>query len=283
MALNAQETIIGPAFVSVNGTELGLTTDDGVTLSTEFANVELEAAQSLVTPRIHRQRVTARLAATFYQLTLAAWRLLEDLKDAPSAGNLVGSWNSKPTDFELVLTMPGANGSTRVLVAVGNLVTPGEKVFSNGSYTGAPVEWQLIGDPTTNTYWTISETASSAAAPAPSSYAKIVSGTPTTITDGATNVEATAKLQIVFNVGVRPDQLTAGKFILKSNSGNDAVACSIAYGETAGNKDYGKIVLTPAASLTAATTYDLIVPPGLLSFDGVASTGLAAMQFTTAT
>ena len=283
MALNAQEVIIGPAFVTLGGVELGLTTDDGVTISPEFTNIELEAAQTVVIPRVHRQRVKAMSSATFYQLTLEKYRLLCDIKNAPDGGTLIGSWDARPTEFPLVITGPGSNGSTRVYTATAVLMTPPETIFNNGAYTGAPVEWQLLGDPTTNKLYTLVETASSEVVPNPASFQKIVGTTETTITNGANEVESAASIQVTFPVGIRPDQLNPSNFILRLAAASTALPAAIRYGTTGGAIDYGKVVVDPVANFSAGVDVELIVAPGILSFDGVRSTAATIFAFTAET
>lgn len=282
MTLAPEEAVIGPALLTVNDVAIGLTTEDGIALAPEFEMVFLRGAQSLVTSRGHRAGVDLGLSLTFHQLTLAKWKLMWDTKSAISSSTLTLDFDPKPTELPLVLTMPGANGSTRVMTVTGVLETAGELVFANNAYTGAPITFRLIGDAATNSYGTIVETASSDTVPAVSSYSKIVSGTETSLADTDTGVAVAAKIGVVFNVAVRPDQLTSAKFMLKANDGNSMIACTVAYGTTTGATDYTKVWLTPASSLSSSTSYELIVAPGIRSFDGLVSAAGAAIQFTTA-
>ena len=47
----ADETVIGPAFVSLDGVDMGLTTADGVKLKPEFENVEMMTVRGLARVR----------------------------------------------------------------------------------------------------------------------------------------------------------------------------------------------------------------------------------------
>lgn len=282
MAVNPAEAVIGPAFVTLGGVELGLTTEDGVTLSPEFEHIVLDGPQSIVKLRSHRKMVDLKVSLTFVQLTLEKWRLAWDMATAPSNGVVPLKWNSTPTERPLVLTMPGANGSTRVLTCTAVLDSAGELAFNNGEYTGAPITLQLIGDPVENSYGDIVETASSATVPAPSGYNKVVAGTPSALADEDTGVAIGAAVEVVFNVAIRPDQLTGGNFALKTSGGNTNVAASIAYGTTTGATDYTKVRITPAANLSNSTEYQVLVAGGIKSFDGASSTSWHSIQFTTA-
>ncbi len=280
--LSPEEAVIGPAFIEIGGVELGLTTDDGVELSPAFEMQFLGGAQSIVTSRGHRSRVDLTMGLTFHQLTLEKWRLAWDMKDAPSSGELEMKWDPTPQERVVVLTMPGSAGSTRVLPITAVLENAGALPFANNQYTGAPITLRLIGDPTTNSYGTITETASSATVPAVSTYQKIVATVETAITDGATNVEVAAAIQVTMNVAIRPDQLTPANFRMKLNDGNTDLPGSLSFGTTSGKTDYTKIVFTPSASLSNSTQYEILVAQGIKSFDGVVSTAGAAIQFTTA-
>ncbi len=284
MTVNASESVIGPAYITWRSTEMGLTTTDGCKIRTEFSNVELEPDQSIVVEKINRTRVKKYVEATFLQLTQAAVRLLEDNVTAIAAGVRTEDFSSTPTSGTLVVTHPGASGSTRVRTYTAVVITPGEEVFSNGEYTGKPVVFQILGDSDTNSYGTEVETATSATAPAVASYQKIENPwtSESTITDGATAVALTAYLQVTFGVDVRPDMLNSGKIILKENDGNTLVAHTQSYGTTTGATDYTKVKIVPTAALTTATEYEIIVAPGIYSVSGVKGTVGAAMQFTTA-
>ena len=51
---------------------------------------------------------------------------------------------------------------------------------------------------------------------------------------------------------------------------------------TGGATDHAKVVLTPAAALANATTYNLLIQKGVISNDGVPSAAWIIRQFTTA-
>lgn len=280
--LSAQELIIGPAFLSADGLDMGFTTTDGITYTPEHELTEFEAAQTQMIADAHRSKVRGVVAATFNQLSLEKWALLEDIDGYVSGNTLVGKWKKcGPTKRNLVLTMPGPNCGVRTMSAMAVLLTPGEKVFSNNEYTGAPVEFLLLGDPATETLWTIVETPAGGDAPAAASFQHVAAnGTETSFVDGAVNVadDATA-IQITFNVDIRLDQLNSSKFILKEQTGNIVLA-TYAFGTTTGNPDYKKVKVIPTSGLSASTDYDLIIVPGVVSMSGKASSG-ASIQFST--
>ena len=282
MGYDANEAIIGMARIEYGGVDLGLTTEDGVTYAPEVEVKELRAAQTMVVTRVHKVFVVAKAKAKLLQLSLEKWQLIEDLASAPAAGVLSGAYNPNPTPRALVLTLPGPNGSTRVMTATAIISTPGEMVFANNEYTGCEVEWMLIGNPQTNSYWNVVESAGTTTAPVPASFQYIVSaGTETAFVDGAVNIpKAAVAVQVTFNVPIRPDQITGDHFLLKEASGNAMVAATYSYGVTTGSRDFTKVKIV--AALSASTAYDLIVPPGVLSMDGVRGAG-AAVQFTTTT
>jgi hypothetical protein len=292
MALSASNLLIGPAFVTFGGVEMGFTTDKGVSFGEKFETVKYKGAQSPVTAAIHRHGVDVTVKVTFNELSLANWELISDLAATAAAGVLQGDYNNGLTQRALILTCPGPAGGTRVFQATAVVLTPGDKVFSNTEYTGADVEFGLIGNPSTGRVYTIIDTASSGTVPAPATYQTIAGGTiangmlsggtPSTITDGATDVAVTARLQVTFNTDIRVDQLDTSKIFLHLVAANTMIACTVLHGETTSERDYAKIVLVPATSLSAGSTYNLMIPIGLISMEGIKSTAMAAMQFTTA-
>ena len=280
MGYDANEAIIGMARIEYGGVDLGLTTEDGITYTPEVESNELKSAQTMVRTRVHKVFVGGKVKAKLLQLTLEKWALIEDLANAPVGGVLEGSYKPQPTVRALVLTLPGPNGSTRVMTAQAVITSTGDMVFANNEYTGCEVEWSLIGNPQTNGYWNVVESAGTTTAPAPASFQYILAnGTETAFVDGAVNVpKAAVALQVTFNVPIRPDQITGDHFLLKEAAGNAMVAATYSYGVTTGSRDFTKVKIVGA--LSASTAYDLIVPPGVLSMDGVRGAG-AAVQFTT--
>ena len=280
--LNPTELVIGPAYVATAGVDSGLTTEDGVELTPDIKNVDYQGAQSLVISETRRTAVGLMLSAEFNQLTLEKFRVLQGMQTAPSNGSLDGKWSPAPTKHTIILTMPGPAGATRVLTATATVEKVGGTKANNVSFAGVKVDFKLLGDPTTNKYYTLVETASATTVPAAASYQKIVGSTETAITDGATAVELAAKVQVTFNVAIRADQLTNSKLLLKANDTNVAVACAIGFGTTTGATDRTKIVLTPSAALTASTEYELVVTPGLMSADSIPTAAAYGLRFTTA-
>lgn len=273
--LTRDELIIGPAYVSIDGVDFGLLGSDGLTYNLEFETVEFESSQTQLIPALHRNRVRGTITATFHQLTLEKWRILEDIEDAPVGNTLVGKWNScGPTPRILTLTLPGPNCGIRTMQCTAVIMTPGEKVFSNGEYTGAPVEFLLLGDPATNILWTLIETPASVTVPAVQTYQHINgAGTETAFVSGGTIPAASVSVQASFNVAIRPDQFTAGKFMLIETTSGDPVACTYAAGNTAGNTDFTKVVVTPTGGFDASTDYTLVVAPGVQSTSGKSGLG----------
>lgn len=280
--LTQTEVVRGPAWVSLNGVQMGLTEKD-VQLVEEFENAELTGGQSVVVGDYARTLVRAKIVATFKQLSLEKMQYLCDWTTAPVAGVVDGKWSDTPTQFALELLGPGSNRASRLFTATAVLLTPGTKIFDKGVYTGAPVEFGLVGDMSENKYYHIVETAASASVPAVASTQKITAaGVATTLTDGDASIPVDDSFQFTYNVAVLPTDLSSDKFILKTNDGNTAVACTVGYGTTASEPDYTKVVITPAANLSAGTEYELVAVSGVRSFAGLASAALAALQFTTA-
>jgi hypothetical protein len=268
--------------VEFGGTDLGLTTDDGVTLSGEMTIVDLTAPQSVGVLDSYRQMQNCQAVATFRELTLAKLKMLQDLTTAPSSGVLGLTPQHKVTKRTIVITTAGPGGTTRVYTGTAGVVACGEIQNNTADYAGAEVTFQFYINPTTNTYATIADGSSSETAPAISAWEYFTVSSGTTLTDGATDIPIAAKFRLTFNVEIRPDQLTASNFILKTGAGNTAVASTIAFGSTSGVTDFDVVEITPSASLGTSTAHDLIVVPGILSISGIPSTALAARQFTTA-
>lgn len=281
--LSAQELIIGPAFLSLDGIDMGFTTTDGITYTPEHEMTEFEAAQTQMIPDAHRHRVRGVVSATFNQLSLEKWAMLEDIVGYTSGNTLVGKWGKcGPTKRNLVLTMPGPNCGTRTLSAMAVLLTPGEKVFSNSEYLGTPVEFLLLGDPATETLWTVVETTSGGAAPESTSFQYIMpNGTETSFVDGAVNVDEDAvAIQTTFNVPIRLDQLSGTKLILMENGSMVPASFSFGQSGTPAAPDYTKVKVVPTGGLTGSTDYTLVLAPGIVSMNGAAGAG-ESITFTT--
>jgi len=282
MALTPGELLIGPVTVTVDGTDMGFTTEDGVEFSHEFEKVYFRGAQSTVTVKGHRPAVDVMIKATFAQLSLAKLKLLIDTDASISSSAITPTFQPAPNTRTVVITGAGPSGGTRVITCTAEVDSVGAQKMANNEFQGVDVTFKLIGDPDDNSYYTIQDAASASSAPAPASYQKIVSGTPSTLSDGDTGVNVAAQIQATFNVSIRADQLTNGKFLIKAGAGNSDVTCTIEFGETASETDFTKVVLTPSASLSASTAYEIIIPAGLMSVDGIPSTTAASIQFTTA-
>jgi hypothetical protein len=281
MSLNPNEVLIGSVRVSFGGVDLGFTTDDGVEYKPEYETKKFKGAQSTVTVKKHRTGVSIMVQATFAQLTQENIKLLEDLQDDPSGGTLEGIYNETPTERALVVTGPAPNGGTRVLTAVASVDSVGGVKINNKDFQGYQVTFELLGDASTNKFWDMVDTASSATVPTPSSYATVTGSTETPLADAATGINVGHKIQVNFPVSIRPDQANTRNFLLKTSAGNTFVACTVSFGVTASVTDYTKVKLTPVASLTASTEYQLLIVPGVLSADAIPGTG-ASIQFTTA-
>lgn len=279
MSIDQTQIAIGPAYITWQGAEMGLTTDDGATLSHSFETVKATASQSIVVFDVHRKGAGASFKAKFMEVSLDNMHLLLDTATAPSSTEFTADFSPNPTKGALVITAPGSENSTRVYQMTASVTSVGDLKMSNGAYQDLEVTFDIIGNAATATLYTITQTASSASAPAPASYQKVAGTTPSTLLDGDSSIPVTDKIQITFNVGIRPDMLNAGHIVLKTSVGNAAVAGTFSY-TTAG--DYTKVLFTPAASLATSTLYNLFIPQGIMSLDGIASTAGVGIDFTTA-
>lgn len=281
MTLDPQQLLIGPVRVSYGGRDLGFTTEDGVRYAPSYDTAKFKGAQASVNVHKHRTGIEIMVSANIAQMSLENWQLLEDLKDAPDGNTLEGAYNVRPTERALVVTGPSPNGGTRTMLSTASVSAMGEIQMSNNAYQNFPVEWELLGDAETNKLWRVVDSPTSAAVPTPTSYATVIGETEAALADAATAVNVAATLQVNFPVAIRPDQLSANKFMLKTSDGNTFVEATYGYGATGGVTDYTKVRIIPTANMAAATPHQLIVAPGVLSQDGVAGTG-ASIQFTTA-
>lgn len=279
--MDSQKLLIGPVRVSYGGQDVGFTTDDGVSYAPEYETQKFKGAQGPLTVHKHRSGIDGMISFTAAEMTQENWQLLEDLAEEPSGGVLRGRYKVRPTEREIVITGPGPDGGTRVMVGVASVSSVSEVKINNKDYQGLAVELELLGDPETNELWVITDTATSATVPDPSGFSTVTSGdVEVALTDGATGINPSLAVQMNFPVAIRPDQLSNRKFILKTSTGNTEIGGTLSYGKTTGATDYTKVKFTPTAALEATTAYDFIVINGLLSQDGVAGS-MAAVQFTT--
>src|SRR5687767_1888564 len=117
MTLDPQKLLIGSVFISYGGVDLGLTTDEGITYKPQYETAKFKGSQAVVTVHKQRTAISGMISAQVAQMTQENWRLLEDLAEAPSGGVLLGQYNVRPTERQLVITGPAPDGGTRVFIA----------------------------------------------------------------------------------------------------------------------------------------------------------------------
>jgi hypothetical protein len=281
------EIIIGSAAVEYGGVPMGYTTEDGVKLSGEYTNTEFTPSQSIGTPAVHRSRVRWTATASFHQLTLAKIKLLQGLANDPTGTSpivLDGIVSAEPDVQALIITAPGPNKSTRVYMANAIVTTPGDISYSNNEYAAMECEFLLLSDAATDRAWTLYEYPINTTVPSVDSYAKVdpVTGTASTIVDGATGVAVDSQIQATWTTGIRADQLGSERFYLRNTTTGLLVPAAVIYGQTAGNYDYVKVKVIPQAVLAAATEYELVIAPFVRSFIGAQSVQPFGLVFTTA-
>jgi hypothetical protein len=280
--MDPNQLIIGAVRIGCNGRDIGFSTDDGYSINPASTVQTFRGAQSPLKVHAHRSEIDWSLSVTVAQISQENLIEFLDLDTSPSGGKIDLKFRIRPTVKTFTLTGAAPNGGTRTWTVQGIVESVGEIVGNNKDYQTLPLTIALIGDIENNTLGTVVDTATSGTVPAVSSYQTVAGSTETTITTGATSVNVGVSIQATFNIPVRPDQLSDKKFILKENDSAVKIACKIEHGSTAGAPDYTKVKLTPLASLTASTEYEFIIVDGVLSNDGVPSTTLGQVRFTTA-
>lgn len=278
MALDVTEVIVGPAYVSIGGVDMGFTNDDGVELTPEFDTIKFKGQQALVVSKTHRKEVSMTMKTTFHQLSQAKIAVLQDMVAAPAGGVLNAGWSPTPTNLAIVVTAPGISGYVRSYVMTGNVSNPGTLKHTNADFSDLPVEFDLIGDPTTNRFYVMTETLSSAAAPAVSAYASVSgAGALNTFANGDVDIpDDDVGVQITFDKALRPDMLTDAMFMLVEGAGVAPVAATLTWGT-----DYTKVVITVTGGLGSSQAYDLIIGKNLKNTSGVGTAAAIACHFTT--
>jgi len=282
MAINPNNVIIGPIRLELGGVDVGITSQDGIELSFDMDTQKLMTAQATGVVAAGRTSVDTTGTCTLMELSLDQITKFLDSSASPSGGILALKFQHKVTRHAAVLTCPGPNGKTRVIQATVGIIAAGPVQMGTNAYSELPVTLQFFEDPATGTVMTITDGVDGDAAPAVSAWQTLISGTTDTLDDGETGIAVGAAFIVDFDAEIRPDQLTAQQFILKQASGNTQISCTYAFRVVSGTTNFDKIVITPAASLSAATAHELIIPAGLRSLNGVPTTGAVARQFTTA-
>lgn len=285
MTVNAAELCIGPAFLSVDGDDIGLTDDEGFEFVFNTEEVEFKGAQSVTVVARARNKVEASIKGVLNQLTLANLAKVMDV-DAPVGSVLTGAFpDATLTQRDITLQMAGPNGATRVLSATGTIMVEGTKLSTN-EYAGLPFEIKLLADPS-NGYelFRLEDTAASSAAPTISSYDTVSASDGTTETDLAdadTDVPVDEWVQIVFDKTISVPSLSVDNFSLTAEDANADVALDeITYGQTGGNEVRTKVVLKPTSDLANSTKYNLRVSSAVRSTDGYKLAAPVVIQFTT--
>lgn len=282
MGVSKGYCIIGPVILTLDGIDLGLTDDDVIEFLPEYDTVDLEGAQAIGIIDTHRKRVKLTAKCTVKELSQQNLYMLFDLKNPASDGVLHLDFQSKVTKRTLVTTGLGPNGGTRTHTILVGVKSTGGTKYGNGDYATLEVEFQVYVDPTLGRFGTIVDSAGDELEPAPSAYAYINGGTATAFTDGSTTVpNAATAIQVTFNTKIRPDQLQVSRFMLKTADGNTHIPATVTHGTTTGSTDFTKVVIAPTGGFDASEDYELIIAPGLQSNEGVLSTDMAAVQFST--
>lgn len=287
----ASNLLIGPVQVEIGGTNIGFTTEDGVDLEMSFEIAKFRGAQSQMTVHSHRFAGDGTIKLTCAELTLANLGWMYDLAAAASGGTLNVDLKSNLTTRAVVLMGAGPSGGTRTFYANAKIESVGAVKAANNEYSTAEVTMTIMGDASNERLGTFVDSDGDNAAPAPASYQKVAGGTvtggylaggtPTTITDAETGVAVTSVLQVTFNVDLRLSMLDASKIMLLAVGANTPIAATFLNGETSSARDFKKLIIKPDASLAGTTVYNLIIPAGIVSAEGVPSTTGYAIQFTT--
>lgn len=286
MTLDPSKLCIGPAFVSLDGTQIGITPEEGFEWVFETDEVEFKAAQAPLVVARARVGVSAGVKGILSQADLTTLATLMDVA-APISDVLLGQFATVAlTQRLLTLQFAGPSGKTRVLSATCTLKLSGTKV-SIKEYVGFPFEAMFLGDVANNSeLFRIEDTAGSSSPVTISSldFVDPADNTETDWADADTGAPVDEWVQVVFDKAISPASLSADNLSLTEDDGNADVALAangIAYGVTATVTDRTKVLLKPLADLDATTKYTLRVGAGLRAVDGYKIDAAQSRQFTT--
>lgn len=283
MACDKTKLMFGPVAVTVNDTDLGFTTADGVSFSVDETLVPFDGGQKGTNQAYGRSLTEVMATFDLAQLSQANLQLIWGTA-APSAGVLTGAFTAGiKTEAQITLTGQLQDGSPRVITGTGVIRSTGEMAMSKTEWSALPIEFTFVGD-SNDVLFLISDTAASATAPTIASYDTVDTSTlaETSLADTDTGVARDEWIQIVMSQAVRLETMTGSNITLSAAGANTFLPWSaIVYGTTGGETDRTKILAKPASDLAGTTEHYLTVGTGVKNLQGIPLAAGAIIQFTT--
>lgn len=140
MAGNANNVIVGPATLSINGTDVGYT-KGGISVRMPRTHVEVVADQNIGVIKIAKTLEQMFVKTTLLEATLAVLRWAWD----QAADGTIGAANAVCNEVALVIVGPAPSAGTRTITLT-KCVPQGdsELVYSRETETGLEVEFQCL-------------------------------------------------------------------------------------------------------------------------------------------
>lgn len=283
MAVTRTNCIIGEAILKINGTDVGLTTNEGATLEYDETIVMLEGGQARAAIDAHLDMVEARVTFTIKEHSLAQLKTILDGSTAVSGSTLAHTPRGTVSRQYFELVGAGPNGASRRIWGTAMVRQTGGTPYSKSQYAETSITATFFVDPSTDLLFTIVDTAASGTAPTVASFQEVTSaGSESTITDPATDFAVTSSIQVTFSKEIAPSELDGRHFGLTDTTGGDPVAFSTSFGPTSSAPDMTKVLITPDSSLTgSANSYKLAVKAGVEALDGTELASGTHIDFST--
>ncbi len=160
MAIDKEKMLIGPTTVTIDdGVDLGLTNDDGVTVSTVKDWVELTGDRSYVALGYALNKVARTIHFTLLEVTLAGMKFVEGMTESPVESppgtiTLPVKYPVVPPEHTLVLEQTRRDGK---VVKYTTTVTAGERgdmVHCKATPVGLEITLYEVGNAADNSFGT---------------------------------------------------------------------------------------------------------------------------------
>lgn len=269
---NRTEIYAGEHEVTLKGTHLGYTTEDGVKLTIEEERLTVKSDQAFGPTLKRRLYQSVKVAFTLQQVTLEFLKLLTESDSTISTGGgtstLVLTAQSAVEDMAMVITGPGPEGKTRTFTATVNIESLGEVPLRKGEEAKLPVTLETVPN-SSNEYLTISETTADTTAPSVDSVLPL---------DDATGVAIDTTVVLTFTETLNTeDAVNPALFAIIKKSDESVVAKGVPAYNPAGPT----VTLTPTSDLANSTEYLVIAQAGIRDLAGNAMAAPFTSSFTT--
>lgn len=263
---------VGAFSVSLNGVDIGFTTEAGVTMANATDAYQVKADQSLLELKEFRTGIAKTITLELIEFTLDLLELVFDLStsvvdEGGGTSSLIVTVKSAIAEVPLILTGPGRSGKTLTYTTTVRVQSVGDITFKKGEESRIPLTLKEVGNAATNTFGTWTEATADTTAPTVTLWDPL---------SGATGVAVASDIEITFSEDINSTTVTTDNFLLIDSTDGAEKACVLTY--SAVDK---KVTMNPTTNMTALTKYIVVVSEDVKDLSGNALAATATNYFTT--